>query len=102
GLAFAMDKTKVPQLDRAFLHLDAFAHDLVEERRKKPQAGDESDLLDLLIEAAAEGGISDRMLADLVIFLFVAGYDTSKNVLTYMMHLMMDHPDIYERCAKDL
>ena len=102
GLAFAMDKSKVPALDAAFTHLDGFAHDLMDERRANPHADGESDLLDLLIEAADEGGINDRQLADLLIFLFVAGYDTSKNVLTYMMHLMTENPQIYERCAEDL
>ena len=102
GLAFAMDKSKVPALDAAFTHLDGFAHDLMDERRANPHADGESDLLDLLIEAADEGGINDRQLADLLIFLFVAGYDTSKNMLTYMMHLMTENPQIYERCAEDL
>lgn len=102
GLAFAMDKSKVPALDAAFLHLDGFAHELVCERRANPHQEGEPDLLDLLISAAAEGGINDRQLADLLIFLFVAGYDTSKNVLTYMMHLMTRNPELYERCAEDL
>ncbi|HMP56879.1 MAG TPA: cytochrome P450 [Novosphingobium sp.] len=103
GLAFAMDKTKVPDLDRAFLHLDAFARELMTQRRAHPHGRDDHpDLLDMLLEAADEGGINDRQLADLLIFLFVAGYDTSKNVLTYMMHMMTEHPDIYSSCAEDL
>ncbi|MCJ2177333.1 cytochrome P450 [Novosphingobium album (ex Hu et al. 2023)] len=102
GLAFSMDKSRVPALDAAFEHLDAFAHDLFAQRRAKPREGQEPDLLDMLIEAGAEGDVSERQLADLIIFLFVAGYDTSKNVLTYMMHLMVDNPAIYERCAEDL
>jgi len=101
GLAFAMDKTKVPALDAAFLHLDGFAEGIVAERRVHARSGQEPDLLDMLIEAAGEGGINDRQLRDLLIFLFVAGYDTSKNVLTYMMHLMTQNPEIYERCAED-
>jgi cytochrome P450 len=102
GLAFSMDKTLVPQLDKAFLHMDAFAQDLVAKRRANPHEGDAADLLDIILEAGDGGGISDRQLYDMLIFLFVAGYDTSKNVLTYMMHLMTDHPEIYERCADDL
>lgn len=101
GLAFSMDKARVPELDKAFLHLDGFMQDLVAERRANPHDGDEADLLDIVMEAASEGGISDRQLYDMLIFLFVAGYDTSKNVLTYMMHLMTDHPAIYQRCAED-
>ncbi len=102
GLAFSMDKRRVPALDAAFLHLDGFVHELVAERRANPRQADEPDLLDLLIDAASEGGINDRQLADLLIFLFVAGYDTSKNVFTYMMHLMTENPAIYARCAEDL
>ncbi|MCB2077323.1 MAG: cytochrome P450 [Novosphingobium sp.] len=103
GLAFSMDKSRVPALDAAFTHLDEFAHKLMADRRANPHGeGDTPDLLDILLDAADEGGINDRQLADLLIFLFVAGYDTSKNVLTYMMHLMTEHPDIYERCADDL
>lgn len=102
GLAFSMDKTRVPALDAAFEHMDAFAHKLLADRRAAPRESGEGDLLDMLIEAGAEGGVNDRQLADLIIFLFVAGYDTSKNVLTYMMHLMVDNPNIYRKCAEDL
>jgi cytochrome P450 len=101
GLAFSMDKTRVPALDAAFEHLDAFAHDLLADRRANPRDEGDEDLLDMLIEAGLENDVSERQLADLIIFLFVAGYDTSKNVLTYMMRLMLDSPDIYARCAAD-
>jgi cytochrome P450 len=102
GLGVSMDKARVPALDEAFLHLDGFVRQLIEERTANPHKDGEEDLLDMLIEAAGEGGISDRQMADLLIFLFVAGYDTSKNVLTYMMHLMTENPDVYERCAEEL
>ena len=102
GLAFSLDKRRLPALNEAFAQLDGFVRELVRERRLNPRKGGDPDLLDMVIEAADEGGISDRHVADLLIFLFVAGYDTSKNVLTYMMQLMLQHPDIYERCARDL
>jgi cytochrome P450 len=102
GLAFSMDKARVPALDAAFEHLDAFAHDLMAERRANPSGEGEADLLDMLLDAGREHAVPDRQLADLVIFLFVAGYDTSKNVLTYMMHLMIENPAIYAKCAEDL
>jgi cytochrome P450 len=101
GLAFSMDKRLVPALDAAFEHLDGFAHDLLAERRANPRAAGDEDLLDMLIEAGLANEVGDRQLADLIIFLFVAGYDTSKNVLTYMMRLMLDNPVIYQRCAAD-
>jgi len=102
GLAFAMDKTRVPALDAAFLHMDAFAHGLMEDRRAHPRTGKEPDLLDMLLDAArTENSITDRHLADLLIFLFVAGYDTSKNMLTLTMWELLERPEMYRRCAED-
>src|SRR3546814_18783091 len=42
-----------------------------------------------------------RSLCDLLVFLFVAGFDTSKNMLTLIMNFLIDRPDQYERCAQD-
>jgi cytochrome P450 len=102
GLGMSLDPTRLPALNEAMLHLESFCEKLITERRAQSKAGaDQADLLDMLLEASDEGGISHRQLTDLLIFLFVAGYDTSKNVFTYMMNLMMDHPAIYQRCAED-
>ena len=102
GLGLSLDPTLLPRLDEAVLHLEAFSDDLVARRRASPRGdGETQDLLDMLIEASDEGGISHRQLIDLLIFLFVAGYDTSKNVFTYMMALMTRYPQVYERCAED-
>jgi len=97
-----MDKKLLPALNEGMVRLETFATQLISDRRANPRSDDDTDLLDLLIAAGEEGGVSDRVLVDLLIFLFVAGYDTSKNVLTYMMHLMLRNPDIYRRCADDL
>jgi cytochrome P450 len=104
GLAFSQDSSLLPQLDAAMAQMDDFAFGLMRERRANPhvRGRDELDLLDLLLEAGTESDIDDRQLADLLIFLFVAGYDTSKNVLTYMMHMLTGRPEIYQRCAEDL
>jgi cytochrome P450 len=101
GLAFSLNSAMVPELDKAMAQFDIFAFNLIEERRANPRTGQAPDLLDLLLEAGDHDGITERQLADLLIFLFVAGYDTSKNVLTYTMDLMLRNPEIYERCAQD-
>ena len=59
-------------------------------------------MLEILIDTLESGGLSERELYDLLIFLFVAGYDTSKNALTLLMDVMIRRPDIYRRCAEDL
>jgi cytochrome P450 len=74
---------------------------LIADRRagKRPGAG--RDLLDVLIETRDAGDISDDELRSLLILLFVAGYDTSKNVLTLIMFEMLSRPEMYARCAAD-
>lgn len=101
GLSFSMDKAHLPALERAMLKLDAFVQGLVAERRATPLPEGESDLLSILIDTQERGGLAERELYDLLIFLFVAGYDTSKNALTLLMSVLINNPEIYQRCAKD-
>jgi cytochrome P450 len=102
GLAFSMDPKHVPGFQTGLAVVDDFVQQLTAERRQRGPAGEEPDLLDLLLEANGEGGLTDRELYDLLIFLFIAGYDTSKNVLTLIMLVMLDRPEDYRRCAEDL
>jgi cytochrome P450 len=103
GLAFSMDRANLPRLQEGMGILEHFAQDLLARRRagERPDDG-EPDLLDLLLDARARGSLSEDELVNLMIFLFGGGYDTSKNVLTLMMHQLIDRPDVYERCATDL
>jgi cytochrome P450 len=101
GLGFSMNPAHLPALQEAILVLDEFVQKLVAERRAGQRPSDNRDLLDDLIDAHREGGLTDRELYDILIFLFVAGYDTSKNVLTMMMNVLLDRPDVYARCAED-
>ena len=97
-----MDLEILPALQEATTVLDEFARQVVADRRagKRPDKGGE--LLDALLEAVGEGGMSERELYDLLIFLFAAGYDTSKNMMTWIMRDMLDRPDYYRRYAEDL
>jgi cytochrome P450 len=102
GLGMSLNPEILPELNAATLHMDAFCDKLIDDRRANPGQNSEPDLLDVLIEASDEGGISRRQLTDLLIFLYAAGYDTSKNVMTYLMLTLMESPEIYARCAADL
>jgi cytochrome P450 len=103
GLGVSLDPRILPQLEEAIGTLDAFVHQLMDDRRTAGQAnGASADLLDLLLQAQAEGGLDEREMADLLIFLFVAGFDTSKNVLTLAMYELLDRPEMYRRCAEDI
>ncbi|RZJ98096.1 MAG: cytochrome P450 [Novosphingobium sp.] len=101
GLSMSMDKAFLPQLNQATDVLDAFAQDIVAQRRKARLAPGE-DMLEVLLATLDEGKVTERELYDLLIFLFVAGYDTSKNALTLMMDALIDRPEMYQRCAEDL
>ena len=101
GLAFSMDKNRLPEIHEAYERLEDLVQRLIANRRANPEAGNPDDLLALLINTGDEGNVDPRQLADLIIFFFIAGYDTSKNVLTYAMFKMLDRPDIYERCGAD-
>lgn len=77
-----------------------FADQTVRQREASRQA-DPDSLLDAMIAAKAAGKLNDRELRFLIMVLLFAGYDTSKNMLTMTMHLLLDRPQMYARCAED-
>ncbi|MFC7050917.1 cytochrome P450 [Emcibacter nanhaiensis] len=102
GRGLSLDPGILSELQVGAQEIDRFGQELVAERRagKRPEKGGE--LLDVLIEAADNGGLTERELYDLLIFLFVGGYDTSKNILTLIMYEMINYPEYYRRCAEDI
>ena len=102
GMSMSMDKAILPNLVEAMDVLDAFVQDLVAQRLKARKPAGEEDLLETLVSTLDDGGLSERELYDLLIFLFVAGYDTSKNALTLAMDSLLRQPELYQRCAEDL
>jgi cytochrome P450 len=102
GLSYNLIPDFLPQLEAAYGVMEAFVAGLMAERRAGERLNAEDDLLDALIAAVAAGELSEREVQDTLIFLFAAGYDTSKNVLTFLMHHLMKRPAMYARCAEDL
>ncbi len=100
GLSFSMNPAMLPQADEAISRLFEFVDDLVK-ARETHRDEESGDLLDALLTANTRGLINDDELRNLLVFLFGAGYDTSKNMLTLIMHLMLDRPDMYRRCGED-
>jgi cytochrome P450 len=101
GLSTSMDKRWLPAMQEGVVTMENFVDDLVAERKANPRTGEEPDLLDLLLRSHDARDLTYRQLADVLIFLFVAGYDTSKNMITLIMWLLMDRPAIYQRCGED-
>lgn len=102
GMSMSMDRDLLPQLVAAMDLLDAFVQDLVAARLHHRKPAGEEDLLETLVSTLEGGGLSERELYDLLIFLFVAGYDTSKNALTLAMDSLIKQPQLYQRCAESL
>ena len=102
GLAHSFEMDRFPRIQEGMVRLEKFVEDVIAERRAHPRADGTEDLLEILIRTGDGGNISHRQLTDLIMFFFIAGYDTSKNVLTYTMYTLLHYPDIYRRCADDL
>lgn len=102
GLAHSYQLDLFPRIQEGMVRTEDFVEHAIADRRANPHPGDEDeDLLDLLIRTGDEGNISHQQLKDLISFFFIAGYDTSKNVLTYTMYTLLDYPEIYQRCGED-
>lgn len=78
----------------------AFADGLVN-NREASGAVDEDSLLDAMIAAKNAGQLDDTELRFMLLTVVVAGYDTSKNMLTLTMKMLLERPDLYRRCAED-
>jgi cytochrome P450 len=101
GLGFNLIPGFLPRLDQAVEVMGRFVTQLVAERRAGRRPTAQPDLLDALIAAQDAGGLTTVEMDNLLIFLFVAGYDTSKNVLTFIMYELLSRPALYRRCAEE-
>lgn len=102
GLSVCMDPNFLPQLEEATIVLENFVGAFVADRRAGRRLAESEDLLDLLLKNQEDGGLDDSELENILIFLFVAGYDTSKNILTIMMALLADRPEMFARCGESI
>ena len=96
----SLDPSLLPDLLAGYEVLWDYADRLIKDREARGPS-EESRLLDELIAVRDSGGMNDVELRDMLMVLFVAGYDTSKNMIALMMYRMLDHPDYWARCAED-
>lgn len=97
---------------RAKARLDQTVQQMIDERRGELRAGGEArgDLLSLLVEAQTEAGkdgqgsanLSDQQVRDEVLTVFLAGYETVANALTWTLYLLSQHPHVEQRLAAEL
>lgn len=84
----------------AFEVLWAFADSAIREREK--QGGDTDGLIDTMLRARAAGMIDDIEMRQNLIMFAAGGYDTSKNMLTLLVHILMERPELWQRCSTDI
>lgn len=71
---------------------------VIDEHRRDSNRYD--DMLSLLIRSSDEGGtgyMSESLLLDEALTLFLAGHETTANALTWTWYLLAQHPDAAER-----
>ena len=98
--SLAMNPETKPHFLAAWEELWEFADTLVSEREASG-AHDEESLLDTFIAARRAGQLDETEVRFMVLTVFMAGYDTTKNQLAMMMLLLLDRPEIFARCAED-
>jgi cytochrome P450 len=79
---------------RARQRIDATVYRMIAEHRRGDR--DRGDLLSMLLAASYEdgSGMSDEQLRDEVITIFLAGYETTANALTWTWYLLSQNPEV--------
>ena len=87
---------------RAARRLDAFVAGMIAQRRAEEGRGD--DLLSLLFQAQQEpeARFTDAELHEEVMTLVLAGHETTALALTWVWHLLAQHPAVEERLLAEL
>lgn len=88
---------------RARERLDATIYRIIEERCRDGR--DHGDLLSMLMLARDEedgAGMSDRQLRDEVITLFLAGHETTANLLSWTFYCLSQNPEPEERLHEEV
>ncbi len=90
---------------KARARLDAVIYRMIAERRALNE--DRGDLLSMLLAGRDEGekndqGMSDRQLRDEVITIFLAGYETVANALTWTWYLLSENQAAAEQMEREI
>jgi cytochrome P450 len=90
---------------RARARLDAVVHRVIADHRSRPASADSGDLLSMLIASRDEesgGTMTDQQLRDEIITIFLAGYETVANALTWTWLLLAQNPEPAKRCYDEV
>jgi cytochrome P450 len=100
-------KLPLPQFrrfDAAKLRLDAIIYRLIEERRRSGK--DRGDLLSMLLlaqDTEGDGGqMTDAQLRDELMTIFLAGYETTSNALTWTWYLLSQNSAVESKLHEEI
>lgn len=88
---------------KAAEELDAIVFEIIERRQKSGE--NKGDLLSLLLEARdpdTGGRLSDRLVRDELLFLFLAGHETTASATIWTWYLLSQHPEVESRVHKEI
>ena len=103
GAGYSAGPDHIARLSEAVDTMKDYFDYLIEMRRKHDDPNREQDLLDQMMSARdGDESLSDQELHYLLMVLYAAGYDTSKNLLTMIMHLMIDRPEMWAALENDV
>jgi cytochrome P450 len=90
------------RLKRAVGQLDKVIYGIIRERRASGQMS--GDLLSVLLRVQDDRGVgmTDRQLHDEIMTLFLAGHETTANVLSWTWLLLGQNPHVEEKLAEEL
>lgn len=85
--------------DDAVEKLDEVVYSIIHEDQ-----GSEEHLLHVMKEAEDKEGhrMSPQQLRDEVMTVFLAGHETTASALTWTLHLLMEHPDCYQKVESEI
>ena len=90
---------------RALVTLDKLVYDIIR-RFRAGEAGSSGDTLLGKLMAARDletgQGLSDRQLRDEIVTLYLAGHETTANMITWTFYLLSRSPDVRDRLEQEL
>jgi cytochrome P450 len=91
------------QYQQSIEALNKIVYRLLDERRKSSQ--DYGDLLTMLLQVRDEEtgeGMTDKQVRDEVLTIFIAGHETTATTMSWIWHLIAQHPEVEQRLHAEL
>jgi cytochrome P450 len=95
GFNLVLVSARIGNVDEALVQLLDYAKDLVAKRRQEPR----DDLVSRLALAATEEGVDPDTIHGTVAGLVFAGHETTKNQLGWLIAVLSEYPEEWERLA---